>query len=90
MVLGKLATCRRMKLDHCPVSKISSKWMKDLNVRQESIKILENTGSNVFDLGLSKFLLDTCSKARQTKAKMSKWNYIKVKNFCTAKKPLTK
>ena len=53
------------------IHKISSKWMKDLNVIQESIKILENAGSNHFDLSHSNFLLDMSLKARETKAKMN-------------------
>ena len=60
------STCRRMKLDHflTPYTKMDSKWMKDLNVRQEFIKILEeNIGSNL--------LLDTSPKERETKAKMN-------------------
>ena len=70
------ATCRRMNLDHFLTlyTKIDSKWMKDLNVRQESIKILEeNTGSNLFDLGHSNFLQYTSLKARKTKTKLNYW-----------------
>ena len=73
MVLRKwTATCRRMKLDHflTPYTIITSKWMKDLNVRQETIKILEeNTGSNLFDHGHSNFLLDLSLEAREIKQK---------------------
>ena len=82
------STCRRMKLDHslAPYTKINSKWMKDLNVRQDSIKILEeNTGNTLFALGPSNFSLDTSMKARETKAKMNYWDFIKIRSFCTAK-----
>ena len=60
-----------MKLDDSltPDTKVHSKWMKDLNVRQESIKILENTGNSLFELGHSNFLQDTSMKARETKEK---------------------
>ena len=45
----------------------------------------ENTGSNIFDLSCSNFLLDTSPKARETEAKMNFWDFIKIKSFCTAK-----
>ena len=71
-----------MKLNYflTPYTKINSKWMKGLNVRQETIKILEkNTGSNFFDIGHSNVLLDMPPEARETKAKMNYWDFIKIK-----------
>ena len=59
--------------------------MKDLNVRQDSMKILEeNTGNTLFELGHSNFLQDTSTEAKETKAKMNYWDFIKIRSFCTA------
>ena len=82
-----------MNLDHflIPYTKINSTCMKDLNVRQEAIKILEEkSGKNLFDLGHSNFLLNTSPEARQTKAKMNYWDFIKIKSFCTVKETVNK
>ena len=73
-----------MNLDHflAPYTKINSKWMKDLNVRQEAIKIInEKAGKNLSDLSCSDFLLNTSLGARETKAKMNYWDLIKMKTF---------
>ena len=65
--------------------------MKYLNVRQESIKILEeNTGNTLFELGHRNFLQDTSMKARETKAKMNYWDFIKIRSFYTAKDTVNK
>ena len=69
-----------------PNMKINLKWMEDLNVRPETIKILEeNRDSHLSDLSHSNFLLDMSPKERGTKANMNYWDFIKIRLFCTVK-----
>ena len=84
------ATCKRMKLDYC-YTKVNSKWIKDLNISHETIKLLEdNIGKNLLNISMSNFFLNTSPQARETKAEMNKWDYLMLKIFCTAKDTISR
>ena len=81
-------TCKRMKLEYSltPYTKINSKWIKDLNIRPDTIKPLEeNIGRTLYDINHSKILFDPHLREIEIKPKINKWNLMKPKNFCTAK-----
>ena len=85
--------CERMKVEHflTPCTKINSKWIKDLNVRPEAIKLLEeNIGRTLFDINHSKILYDPSSRVMETKTKINKWNLTTLKSFGIAKEIINK
>ena len=100
------ATCKRIKVDHhgphggcqygvdnhsTPYLKFNSKWIKDLNIRPEIIKFLEeNIGSMTLVLAIIFFFLDLTLKAKAIKAKVNKYDYTKLNSFCTAKETINK
>ena len=87
------ATCKRMILEPflTPCTKRNSKWIKDLNVRPETIKLFEeNTGRTLDDISHSKILYDPPLREREIKTKTNKRNLIKLKSFRTAKETINK
>ena len=79
--------CRRLNLNPfiSPYAKINSKWIKDLNVKRKTIKTLEdNLGNTILDLGTGKDFMTKTTKSITTKAKIDKWDLIKLKISCTA------
>jgi len=86
------ATCKRMKLEHflTPYAKIYSKWIKVINVRPETIKLLqENIGRTLDDINQSTIRYDPPPRVIEIQTKVNKWDLIKLKSFCTAKETIS-
>ena len=84
-----------MELEHSiasyPKNKRNSKWFKDLNIRHDTIKLLEdNIGKRFFNINCSNIFLDLSSKAKEINAKINNWDLIKLKSFCPAKENINK
>ena len=82
-----LAMCRKQKLDLflTPYTKINSRWIKDLNIRPNTIKTLEeNLSKTIQDIGIGKDFMTKTPKVLATKAKIGKGDLIKLHSFCTA------
>ena len=82
-----------MKLEHSliPYTKINSKWIKDLNVQPDTIKLLEeNIGRTLFDINHSKIFFDPPPRVMEIKTKINNWDLIKLRSFCTAWKTIDK
>ena len=87
------AIFKRMRLEYflIPHTTINSKWIKEVNVRPETIKLLEeNIGKTLFDINHSNIFWSLFSKAKEIKAKINKWDLIKLKNFSKQRKLSTK
>jgi len=82
-----------MKLEHFLTlyTKVNSKWIKDLNIRPETIKLLkENIGKTLSDINHSRILYDPPPRVMEIQAKINKWDLIKLKSFCTMKETISK
>ena len=82
-----------MKLEHflTPYTKINSKWIQDLNIRSETIKFLEvNIGKTLSNINHSRILYDPPPRGMEIKAKINKWDLIKIKSFFTTKETISK
>jgi hypothetical protein len=94
MLLGKVVSaCKKLKLDPClsPCTSINLKWIKDLNIRRETLKLVQKTAGNTLEvIGIGKDFLNRIPAVQQLRERMDKWDYTKLKSFCTTKEMVSK
>jgi hypothetical protein len=88
-----LSICKKLKLNPCllPYTSINSKRIKDLNIRPETLKLVrEGAGNTLEQMGIGKDFLNKTPAVQQLRERMDKWEFTKLKGFCTTKKVLSK
>ena len=95
MVLGELDSYKKKKMNFnhqlTLYTKINSRWIKDLNISHDSIKVLEeNIGRKISDIPCSNIFANTSPRAKEIKEQINKLDYIQLKSFCMAKKTIMK
>jgi hypothetical protein len=87
-----LSACKKLKLDSClsPCTSINSKWI-NLNIRPETLKLVQEGAGNTLEaIGIGKDFLNRTPEAQQLRERMDKWDFIKLKSFCTTKEIVSK
>jgi hypothetical protein len=88
-----LSVCKKLKLDPClsPCTSINSKWIKDLNIRHEiQMLVQERAGNTLEVIGIGKVFINRTPAAQHLRERMDKWDFIKLKSFCTTKEVFSK
>jgi hypothetical protein len=88
-----LSACKKLKLDPClsPCTNINSMRIKDLNIRPETLKLVQERAGNTLEaIGIAKNFLSRTPAAQQLRERMDKWNYMKLKCICTTKEMVSK
>jgi hypothetical protein len=83
-----LAVCKKLILDPCisPYTNINSKWIKDLNIRPQTLNLVQERVGNTLELiGIGKNFLNGTPAAQQLRDSIDKWDFIKLKSFCSTK-----
>jgi hypothetical protein len=88
-----LPICKKLKQDPClsPCTSINSKWIKDLDIRHEILNLIQDGEGNTLEvIGIGKDFLNRTPAAQQVRERMDKWDFIKLKSFCTTKERVCK
>jgi hypothetical protein len=88
-----LSACKKLKLDPClsPCTSINSKWIKDLNIKPETLKLVQKrAGNNLEEIGVDKEFFSRTPAVQQLRERMDKWDYVKLRSFCAKKEMISK